>query len=65
MNVRQLKAALSVIPESMQEVEFVAFSTTNGVRVCFPENSVNLNYMISHGRPMVELQGSQDENQLS
>lgn len=65
MNVRQLKAALSVIPESMQEVEFVAFSTTNGVRIRFPEDRVDLSYAMGVDGVMVTLMGAQDKNQLS
>lgn len=65
MTVQQLIDVLNVIPAEMRNTEFVVFCSTNGVRVRFPENHVDLSYAMGIDGVMVTLMGKQDENQLS
>lgn len=61
MNVRQLREALALVPESFNDVPFVVFCTTNGVRVVF--DHMDIGYAVTSGQQVVSLNGIQDPNQ--
>jgi hypothetical protein len=63
MTIRQLKAALESMPAEFLDTEFVVFDARTGMRTRFSDKTVSLSWLMSHGRPMVELMGTQDEKQ--
>lgn len=61
--MRDLAAMIDRMPEALKDMEFAIFDSVTGTRVMFEKGKSELRVAYSFGRPLIELQGTQDTAQ--